>query len=83
MLSNSGETEEIVRLLPVFKRLSLKIIALVGRLNSTLAQAADVVLDASVKEEACPLNLAPTASTTAALALGALVLTVRSVRREA
>ena len=70
VVSNSGETEEIVRLLPVFKRLSLKIIALVGRLNSTLAQAADVVLDASVKEEACPLNLAPTASTTAALALG-------------
>jgi arabinose-5-phosphate isomerase len=70
VVSNSGETEEIIRLLPVFKRLSLKIIALVGRLNSTLAQAADVVLDASVKEEACPLNLAPTASTTAALALG-------------
>ena len=70
VVSNSGETEEIVRLLPVFKRLSLKLIALVGRKSSTLAKAADVALDASVQEEACPLNLAPTASTTAALALG-------------
>ena len=70
VVSNSGETEEIARLLPVFKRLSLKIIAVVGRMNSTLARAADVALDASVKEEACPLNLAPTASTAAALALG-------------
>jgi len=69
-VSNSGETEELIRLIPVLKRLAVKIIALVGRTASTLAKASDVVLDASVKEEACPLNLAPTASTTAALALG-------------
>lgn len=69
-VSNSGETEELVRLIPLLKRLAVKIIAVTGRTASTLAKAADVVLDASVKEEACPLNLAPTASTTAALALG-------------
>ncbi|HEU5360643.1 MAG TPA: KpsF/GutQ family sugar-phosphate isomerase [Candidatus Deferrimicrobiaceae bacterium] len=69
-LSNSGETEEIVRLLPVFKRLGLSLIALTGSPNSTLARHADVTLDAGVREEACPLGLAPTASTTAALALG-------------
>lgn len=69
-VSNSGETEELLRLIPVVKRLGLKLISLVGRIDSTLAKASDVVLDAGVKEEACPLNLAPTASTTAALALG-------------
>ena len=75
-LSNSGETE-IVHLLPVIKRLGLPLIAITGNCSSTLAQAADVVLDASVTEEACPMNLAPTASTTAALALGdALAVTV-------
>jgi arabinose-5-phosphate isomerase len=69
-LSNSGETEEIVRLLPVFKRLGLSLIALTGVSDSTLARHADVALYAGVQEEACPLGLAPTASTTAALALG-------------
>jgi len=69
-LSNSGETEEIIRLLPVFKRLGLSLIALTGNPDSTVARHADVTLDAAVREEACPLGLAPTASTTAALALG-------------
>lgn len=69
-LSNSGETEEIVRLLPIFKRMGLSVIALTGNPESTLARYADVSLDAGVGEEACPLGLAPTASTTAALALG-------------
>lgn len=69
-LSSSGESEEIVRLLPLVKRMELPLIALTGDTRSTLAKAADVVLDVSVAEEACPLGLAPTASTTAALALG-------------
>lgn len=68
-LSYSGETE-VVRLLPVVKRLALPLIAMVGARESTLARAADVVLDAAVVEEACPMGLAPTASTTVALALG-------------
>jgi len=76
-VSHSGETEELLRLIPLVKRLGVKMIALTGRLNSTLAKAAAVALDAGVKEEACPLNLAPTASSTAALALGdALALTL-------
>ncbi len=70
VLSNSGETEEIVRLLPVFKRMGLPLIALTGNPASTLACHADAVLDVGVREEACPLGLAPTASTTAALAMG-------------
>jgi len=69
-ISNSGETEEILRLIPILKRLSIKLIAMTGNHGSTLSRAADVVLDAGVKEEACPLGLSPTASTTAALALG-------------
>lgn len=69
-LSHSGETEEVLRLLPIIKRLALPLVALTGNLDSSLARAADVVLDVSVREEACPLGLAPTASTTAALALG-------------
>lgn len=69
-LSYSGEVEEVVRLLPLFKRHDLSVIAITGAPSSTLGRAADVVLDASVPEEACPLGLAPTASTTAALALG-------------
>lgn len=69
-LSSSGESDEIVRLLPLIKRMALPLIALTGDPSSTLAKAADVVLDVSVAEEACPLGLAPTASTTAALALG-------------
>ncbi|MBP2673523.1 MAG: D-arabinose 5-phosphate isomerase [Deltaproteobacteria bacterium] len=69
-LSNSGETEEIVRLLPVFQRIGLPVIALTGKPDSTLGKYADVVLDVGVPEEACPLGLAPTASTTATLAMG-------------
>jgi arabinose-5-phosphate isomerase len=76
-LSYSGETDEIVRLLETIKRLGAKLIAITGSPASPLAQAADVVLDCSVIEEACPLNLVPTASTTAALALGdALAMTL-------
>tara|TARA_R110000787_G_scaffold42983_25_gene105411 strand:+ start:117 stop:1091 length:975 start_codon:yes stop_codon:yes gene_type:complete len=69
-LSNSGETPEVVTILPLFKRMAAPVIAMTGRPNSTLAQAADVHLDVSVAKEACPLNLAPTASTTASLAMG-------------
>ncbi len=69
-LSNSGETEEILKLLPVLKRLGIAIIAVTGNSDSTLAKLADIHLCARVEQEACPLGLAPTASTTAALALG-------------
>ncbi len=69
-VSNSGETEEILQLLDPIKRLSIPLISFLGRTDSTLAQASDVVLDVSVDEEACPMGLAPTASTTASLALG-------------
>ncbi|MCX8071634.1 MAG: KpsF/GutQ family sugar-phosphate isomerase [Candidatus Binatia bacterium] len=69
-LSYSGETEEVLRLLPIVKRLALPLVAMTGNLHSTLAKAADVALDVGVAEEACPLGLAPTASTTASLALG-------------
>ncbi len=69
-ISNSGETEEILRILPSLKRLNLKMITLTGNLQSTLAKQSDVMLDVSVTEEACPLGLAPTASTTATLAMG-------------
>jgi len=76
-LSGSGETDELLRLLETIRRLGAKLIAITGDVNSTLAQAADVALDCSVTEEACPLNLVPTASTTAALALGdALAMTL-------
>ncbi|HSM68538.1 MAG TPA: KpsF/GutQ family sugar-phosphate isomerase, partial [Xanthomonadales bacterium] len=69
-LSNSGETEEMKHILPVLKRLGVPIIALTGRPESTLAQHAEVHLDVSVQEEACPLGLAPTSSTTVALVMG-------------
>ena len=69
-VSNSGETQELIRLLPAVKRLGIPIISMTGGLTSTLAGRADVVLDISVAEEACPLNLAPTASTTVTMALG-------------
>lgn len=81
VLSNSGETEEIVAMLPYLKNRQVAIVAIVGDLNSTLARRADVVLDASVDKEACPLNLAPTTSTTVALAIGdALAMTVMKVK---
>jgi arabinose-5-phosphate isomerase len=81
LLSNSGETDELVSLVPHFKHQGAKLIALTGNEQSSLAFAADVHLDASVDTEACPLGLAPTASTTAALALGdALALTLLDAR---
>ena len=70
MLSNSGNSSEVLALLPALKRLPVPVLAMVGNTNSALAKDADVVLDAGVAQEACPHNLAPTASTTAALALG-------------
>lgn len=77
MLSNSGETDELLELLPYLKRREVPLIAIVGNLKSTIAQRADAVMDASVDQEACPLNLAPTASTTVALAIGdALAMTL-------
>ena len=69
-LSNSGETEELVRLLPLIRKIGAALVALTGKLDSTLAQQGDVVLDTAVAREACPFNLAPTASTTAQLAMG-------------
>jgi len=76
-ISHSGETQEVLRLLEAIRRIGAKIVAITGNPASTLAQAADVALDCQVSEEACPLNLVPTASTTAALALGdALCMTL-------
>jgi arabinose-5-phosphate isomerase len=76
-ISYSGETAEILQLLETIRRLGAKLIAITGGCGSTLAQAADVALDCKVTEEACPLNLVPTASTTAALAIGdALAMTL-------
>lgn len=69
-VSNSGETEEITRILPIIKRMGLPLVAMAGNPGSTLARAGDVFLDISIKEEACPLQLAPTASTTVTLAMG-------------
>ncbi len=69
-ISNSGETAELLQLLPLIKRFGLKMIAMTGKKTSTLSQKSDVTLDISVEKEACPYNLAPTASTTATLALG-------------
>jgi arabinose-5-phosphate isomerase len=81
VLSNSGETDEIVAMLPYLKNRGVPIVAIVGNVNSTLARRADAVLDASVDKEACPLNLAPTTSTTVALAIGdALAMTVMQVK---
>jgi arabinose-5-phosphate isomerase len=85
VVSYSGETREVLAMLPLFKRLGLPLVALTGAPQSTLAKSADVVLDVSVREEACPLALAPTASTTATLAMGdalALVLMERRGFRE-
>lgn len=69
-ISNSGESEELTAILPVLKRQGVKLLAMTGNRNATLARHADLVLDSGVDKEACPLNLAPTASTTAQLALG-------------
>lgn len=69
-VSHSGETDEVLRILPIIKRLGAQLVAMSGNRNSTLAKAGDVFLDIAIKEEACPLGLAPTASTTATLAMG-------------
>jgi arabinose-5-phosphate isomerase len=80
-LSNSGETAEILVLLPHLKRLAVPLVALTGKPGSTLARAADIALDVSVEQEACPHNLAPTTSTTATLAMGdALAVAVLEAR---
>jgi arabinose-5-phosphate isomerase len=80
-ISNSGESDEILQILPQLKRRGTKVIAISGKAESTLAREADVYLDAGVEKEACPLNLAPTASTTATLALGdALAVTLLDAR---
>jgi len=80
-VSNSGETEEVTRILPVIKRMGLPLITMSGNPRSTLARAGDVFLDISVREEACPLGLAPTASTTATLAMGDALAVALLVRR--
>ncbi|MBZ7942815.1 KpsF/GutQ family sugar-phosphate isomerase [Campylobacter molothri] len=69
-ISNSGETEELLKIIPVIKRRKITLIAMIGNLNSTLAKQADVCLDISIKKEACPLKLAPMSSTTATLVMG-------------
>lgn len=80
-LSNSGETDELLAIVPSLKLRGVAIISIVGRLDSSLAKCSDVVLDASVDREACPLNLAPTTSTTVALAIGdALAMTVMEAK---
>jgi arabinose-5-phosphate isomerase len=80
-ISNSGESEEITAILPVFKRLGIPLVVMTGNMTSTLGSYADVLLDSGVDREACPLNLAPTASTTAQLALGdALALALLDAR---
>ncbi len=80
-LSNSGETDEVLAVLPGIKRLSVPLVLLTGTPGSTLARQADVVLDVGVREEACPMNLAPTSSTTAALAMGdALAMALLDMR---
>lgn len=85
-ISNSGETEEIVSILPVIKRLNVPLISIIGRSISTLSKNSDCVLDASVEKEACPMNLVPTASTTAALVIGdalsMALLNKRNFKRE-
>ena len=70
MISNSGEADEVVSILPAIKRVGVTLVGMTGRADSTLASHADIVLDTTVDQEACPLNLAPTASTTAQMALG-------------
>ena len=80
-ISNSGETEEVLRILPAIKRIGAHVVAMTSSCSSTLARSSDVFLDVSVKEEACPLGLAPTASTTAALAMGDALAVALLVQR--
>ena len=80
-LSNSGETDEILQIIPFIKQRGVAVISIVGKLNSTLARQSDIALDAGVDKEICPLNLAPTASTTVALAIGdALAMTLMQAK---
>lgn len=85
-ISNSGETEELAALVPFLKRFNIRLISITGNPNSTLSRLADVNIDVSVKEEACPLGIVPTASTTAALAMGDAIavalLTKRGLKEE-
>jgi arabinose-5-phosphate isomerase len=85
-ISNSGETEEIVKLLPSFKRINCTLVAMTGKPTSTLAKCSDFVLDVSVQEEACSIDLVPTASTTATLALGdalaVALMELRGIKKE-
>ncbi|MBF0458945.1 MAG: KpsF/GutQ family sugar-phosphate isomerase [Nitrospirae bacterium] len=80
-ISNSGETNEIIQLIPFFKRFGVSLISLVGNINSTLARAAMVVIDISVEKEACPLGIVPTSSTTAAAAMGDAIAVVLLKKR--
>lgn len=80
-ISNSGETDEITDLIPFLKRFNVTVISMTGNPNSTLARAADVSLDISVKEEACPMGITPTASTTATLAMGDAIAVALLVKR--
>ncbi|RMD55603.1 MAG: KpsF/GutQ family sugar-phosphate isomerase, partial [Nitrospirae bacterium] len=80
-ISNSGETAEIVSILPILKMLDVKIIGLTGNTSSTLAKASTVVLDVSVEKEACPIGIVPTASTTATLAMGDALSVALEIRR--
>ncbi len=80
-ISNSGETEELVELIPFLKRFDVSLISMTGNLNSTLSKSASVTLDVSVREEACPLGIVPTASTTAALAMGDALAVALLIKR--
>ncbi|MBF0565356.1 MAG: KpsF/GutQ family sugar-phosphate isomerase [Nitrospirae bacterium] len=80
-ISNSGETEELLRLIPFFKRFDVGIISMTGNSGSTLARAASVAIDISVKEEACPLGIVPTSSTTAAIAMGDAIAVALLIKR--
>jgi len=81
VFSNSGETEEVIRLLSTIKKIGARLISLTGNLTSTLAKNSEAVLDIGVKKEACPFNLAPTASTTAMLAMGDALAVAAAVRK--
>ena len=80
-ISNSGETNELTALVPFLKRFSVNLISLTGNTNSTLAKVSDVTLDISVKEEACPMGIVPTASTTATMAMGDAIAVCLLVKR--
>jgi arabinose-5-phosphate isomerase len=82
LISYNGETEELINIIPFFKRLGIKLIALTGNPDSSIARASDIVIDVSVEREACPFGIAPTSSTTATMAMGdALAIAVMSLRK--